>query len=211
MNTGIQDGYNLAWKLAYVLGGMADERLLETYNEERLENAKRLLQTTDRFFDFGASDEWFIAFFRTRVFPYIANFALNFDAVKRFIFPLVSQIGINYRRSRLSVHNENFSVRAGDRMPYFTLDGESVYEKLKAPRFHLLTFSDGQTETFSRAETLKDSFYDFHAFPLYPHIAEIFGYKNSFSVLLRPDNYIAMITEEGSLEKINEYLHTRGS
>ena len=149
MNTGIQDGYNLAWKLAFVLRGKADEKLLETYDEERLPNARRLLQTTDRVFDFGASDEWFVAFFRTKIFPYIANFALNFDTVKNFIFPLVSQIGINYRKSRLSVHNENFKIRAGDRMPYFTVDGASIYEKLKSPTFHLLTFSDGQTETIS--------------------------------------------------------------
>ncbi|CAN5658297.1 FAD-dependent monooxygenase [soil metagenome] len=209
MNTGIQDGYNLAWKLAFVLRGKADEKILETYNEERLENAKRLLQTTDRLFDFGASEEWFVSFFRTKIFPYIANFALNFDAVKNFIFPLVSQIGINYRKSRLSVHSENFKIRAGDRMPYFTVDGASIYEKLNSPQFHLLTFSDGQTEIFSRDETLKDNFYDYNLFPLYPHIAEIFGNKNSFSVLLRPDNYIAMITEDNSLEKISEYLHTR--
>lgn len=209
MNTGIGDSYNLAWKLAFVLRGKADEKILETYNEERIENAKHLLKTTDRVFDFGASDEWFVSFFRTKIFPYIANFALNFDAVKRFIFPLISQVGINYRKSRLSVHNENFKVRAGDRMPYFTVDGASIYEKLKSPTFHLLTFSDGQTETICESETLKDSFYDYNSFPLYPQIAELFGYKNSFSVLLRPDNYIAMITEENSLEKINEYLHTR--
>jgi len=51
MNTGIQDGYNLAWKLALVLNGKADTMILETYNQERLENAKHLLQTTDRMFD----------------------------------------------------------------------------------------------------------------------------------------------------------------
>jgi 2-polyprenyl-6-methoxyphenol hydroxylase-like FAD-dependent oxidoreductase len=44
MNTGIQDGYNLAWKLALVIRGKAGERLLQTYNEERLENAKHLLR-----------------------------------------------------------------------------------------------------------------------------------------------------------------------
>ena len=34
MNTGIQDGYNLAWKLAMVLRGEADAKILDTYNEE---------------------------------------------------------------------------------------------------------------------------------------------------------------------------------
>src|SRR6185295_7743659 len=48
MNTGVQDGYNLAWKLAEVVRGTADPSLLDTYNEERLPNARRLLKTTDR-------------------------------------------------------------------------------------------------------------------------------------------------------------------
>ena len=34
-NCGIEDGYNLAWKLAYVLDGVADEELLTTYDPER--------------------------------------------------------------------------------------------------------------------------------------------------------------------------------
>ena len=36
MNTGIQDAYNLAWKLALVLGGAAPESLLDSYEAERL-------------------------------------------------------------------------------------------------------------------------------------------------------------------------------
>lgn len=44
MNTGIQDGLNLAWKLAAVLKGQAGEPLLESYNAERHANAKALLQ-----------------------------------------------------------------------------------------------------------------------------------------------------------------------
>lgn len=34
-NSGIHDAHNLAWKLAYVLRGDADARLLDTYDEER--------------------------------------------------------------------------------------------------------------------------------------------------------------------------------
>jgi 2,4-dichlorophenol 6-monooxygenase len=34
-NTSIQDAYNLAWKLAYVLRGTAGEALLDTYDDER--------------------------------------------------------------------------------------------------------------------------------------------------------------------------------
>ena len=35
LNTGVQDVHNLAWKLAGVLAGWADERLLESYDAER--------------------------------------------------------------------------------------------------------------------------------------------------------------------------------
>lgn len=43
MNTGMQDAFNLAWKLALVIKGAAGETLLESYNEERHANAKNLL------------------------------------------------------------------------------------------------------------------------------------------------------------------------
>jgi 2-polyprenyl-6-methoxyphenol hydroxylase-like FAD-dependent oxidoreductase len=207
MNTGIQDGYNLAWKLAAVLRGKASLSLLETYDEERVANAKRLLQTTDRVFDFGASEEWFVAFLRTKVFPLVAGFALNFDAVKRFIFPLISQIGINYRKSSLSAENGFFKVKAGDRLPYFTVDGASVYERLKEPKFHLLTFFDGENRA---AEIAANDSTDFFELPLYPNIAEIFGASRTFSVLLRPDNYIGLITEDVSGEDLRVYLSRFG-
>src|SRR5262249_11754934 len=35
MNTGLQDAYNLAWKLALVVQGRADAYLLESYERER--------------------------------------------------------------------------------------------------------------------------------------------------------------------------------
>jgi 2-polyprenyl-6-methoxyphenol hydroxylase-like FAD-dependent oxidoreductase len=35
LNSGVQDAHNLAWKLAYVLRGWADDRLLDTYDVER--------------------------------------------------------------------------------------------------------------------------------------------------------------------------------
>ena len=35
LNSGVQDAHNLAWKLVYVLRGLASERLLESYDVER--------------------------------------------------------------------------------------------------------------------------------------------------------------------------------
>jgi 2-polyprenyl-6-methoxyphenol hydroxylase-like FAD-dependent oxidoreductase len=211
MNTGIQDGYNLAWKMALVSKRKLDERLLETYNEERLENAKRLLQTTDRMFQFAAGSEWFLEFLRTSVLPPVAKYILSFDTVKKFIFPLVSQIGINYRHSSLSRHagDENFQVKAGDRMPYFTDDGESIYRKLRQPKFHLLAFSDGQSDHQGLKADLEQeygSWIDFSVIRLHPQVSEIFGTGQPFSLLLRPDNHIGFISTKTDLEEMGIYL-----
>jgi 2-polyprenyl-6-methoxyphenol hydroxylase-like FAD-dependent oxidoreductase len=211
MNTGIQDGYNLAWKIGLVLRGKASEKLLDTYNEERLENAKNLTRSTDRMFQFIAGSEWFLAFLRTNVLPSIAKYIFSLDSVRHFIFPLVSQIGINYRHSSLSRHagDEDFAVKAGDRMPYFLLDGKSVYDKLHAPKFHLLVFSSEK----NNYESLKAEFEnkhaglaDFHEIALDPKVAEAFDTNRSFSLLLRPDNYIGYLSKEVSLNPFEVYL-----
>lgn len=48
MNTGIQDGHNLAWKLATVLRGHAGEALLDTYEPERRAAAEASLALSER-------------------------------------------------------------------------------------------------------------------------------------------------------------------
>ena len=50
MNTGIQDAYNLGWKLAAVIDGAA-EALLDTYEEERLPVAANVLGLSTRYID----------------------------------------------------------------------------------------------------------------------------------------------------------------
>ncbi|MFS8563429.1 MAG: FAD-dependent monooxygenase [Rhabdochlamydiaceae bacterium] len=47
MNTGLQDAFNLAWKLALVHNKQAGKKLLDTYDLERRSVAKKLLQATE--------------------------------------------------------------------------------------------------------------------------------------------------------------------
>jgi hypothetical protein len=188
-----------------VLKHSAHESLLDTYNEERLPNAKRLTETTDRMFNLAAGNDWFVSLIRGTVFPPMAKYILSIDAIRKRFFIMISQIGISYRANSLSSHAEDgdFEVKAGDRMPYFVIDGRSIFDKLRAPKFHLLSFSDGQTipATLQATDIL-----DTQTVAVYPHVAEIFGTNKSFSVLLRPDNHIALITEDSSLKTVSEYL-----
>ncbi|MCL6667974.1 FAD-dependent monooxygenase [Streptomyces panaciradicis] len=48
LNTGVQDAYNLAWKLALVVRGVASDDLLETYHAERHPIAREVVDRTVR-------------------------------------------------------------------------------------------------------------------------------------------------------------------
>jgi len=212
MNTGIQDAYNLAWKMAFVLKGNASEKILETYNEERLENAENLLKTTDRFFNLVASPAPVLSFLRTNVFPFVAGVAFSLDAVKKFVFPRISQIGINYRNSSLSLKNDaDFAVEAGDRMPYFLTDGaKNFYDRLRQPKYHFVVFSDSANDYQSLKTEIEESYdnsVDFAAVPLSPQVKEIFATSETFCLLLRPDNYIAFIDSKISTAGLKNYLN----
>jgi len=149
MNTGLQDAYNLAWKLAFVVSGRAGATLVHSYEDERLPVANHLLKRTDRFFSIVVSDRWLVGLLRTRVMPKIMGLALRTAAVQRILFRTISQTGIRYRRSPLSEAlaglPEN-GPRPGDRFPWLRLkfqpNGrlEDLYGKLDDTRFTLLVF-----------------------------------------------------------------------
>ncbi len=209
MNTGIQDGYNLAWKLAMVVAGNSNLKLLDTYNEERLPNAKMLTQTTDRFFGLVASPNPVLVFLRLYVIPYIAGIVLRLDSVKRFVFLRVAQIGINYRNQSLSEDHGNLKVKAGDRMPWFEVDGTSIYDRLREPVFQLIVFSDSKSEIPPLPDDLMSEWQgliDRTVIAIDPDIVKIFGTATAFFIILRPDNYIGVISDDFSPDVVRGYL-----
>jgi len=86
MNTGLQDAYNLAWKLALVTQGNADASLLDTYGQERQPVAQQLLRTTDRAFMLVVKETWIAALIRTRILAKAVAFAMRRERVRRLAF-----------------------------------------------------------------------------------------------------------------------------
>ncbi|MEL7224875.1 MAG: FAD-dependent monooxygenase [Cyanobacteria bacterium J06576_12] len=212
MNTGIQDVYNLAWKLDMVLKGQADASLLCTYSEERLANAKRLVRSTDQMFDLLTAQSWYTEILRNYLLPSFAQLMTRLDPIKEITFPFLSQIGINYRDQSLSQHQNDgdFKVKDGDRMPYFLVDGANVYDKFRSPKFRLIVLSNGEHSYRELELELEEEYggsIDFGIIPLYPRTVAIFGTDQSFKVLLRPDNYIGLISEELSLNDVRAYFN----
>ncbi len=146
MNTGLQDAYNLGWKLALVVQKRAAPALLDTYEQERQPVAQRLLATTDRLFMMLVSDGWFAKLFRTSIVPRVLGLAMTVERIRKLAFRTVSQIGIRYRHSPLSATLAGLPAGApqgGDRFPWLKLglDGNvaaDLYQQLADNSFHLL-------------------------------------------------------------------------
>ena len=188
MNTGIQDAYNLAWKLAYTINEKVNDSVLESYNTERMENAKHLLTTTDRMFDIMAGSNMMWDFLRLKIFPSIIRFVAKNSMFNKRIFPLISQTGIAYPNSTLTITSKIGKVKAGDRIPYFVFaDGKNIFDHLMEPVFKILFFGNGNHDPELRSNFRVASL-SFNEIP-----KSIFGDASDFYVLLRPDNHISYI------------------
>ena len=197
MNTGIQDAYNLAWKMALILEGKVNDLVLESYNTEREENARNLLNSTDRIFDMMAGTSFFWNFIRLKILPLVAGFVTSNSRLKKKVFPLVSQTAITYQQSPLTIKSKIAKVRAGVRMSYFVCkNGKDIFQFLKEPCFKLLFFGDEEKANFENLENspLEISRLLFTEIP-----SSIFKNNRNFYILLRPDNHIAYIGKDISV------------
>ena len=147
MNTGLQDAYNLGWKLALVVSGRAGEALLDSFEAERIPVARRLLSTTDRAFSLVVSDSRLAGLFRARVLAKALALAMSVGRIREIAFRTISQIGIRYPDSPLSETLPGMpqdAPHAGDRFPWLRLklsaDGpiEDVFGRLDDTRFTLV-------------------------------------------------------------------------
>ncbi|MCA9706327.1 MAG: FAD-dependent monooxygenase [Myxococcales bacterium] len=145
MNTGIQDAYNLAWKLAMVLQGQADEALLDSYHAERHPVGQRLLRFTDRLFSLMSTVNPVAARLRNAVAPLVVPRML--DSRGSRVFRFASQLGIRYRHSPVVAEPEGPAdarfrrgPRAGDRAPGAALPDGRFLRRLRGTDWWLLAF-----------------------------------------------------------------------
>jgi hypothetical protein len=216
MNTGLQDAYNLAWKLALVVQGRADEALLNTYQEERLPVARRLLNTTDQAFRMIVSENRLAGLLRTQILARLAAFAMRRQRIQNFAFRIVSQTGIHYRRGSLSKTLETLpsdSPRAGDRFPWLRLklrlsgSTEDLFQTLDDTRMNLIVI--GQPYPAELGADLNDELLRVHVIPDHPgndkELAHAQIPRTSF-YLVRPDGYIGLCGGALDVPAIADYL-----
>jgi hypothetical protein len=199
MNTGIQDAYNLGWKLGCVFEGASDT-LLDTYEEERLPVAANVL---------GLS---------TKLYRQITS-GIDEDKMRRDAVTL--QLGITYAQMSLSktAGDAKLKVSSGDRAPDApgrNIAGGAVrlFDLFRGPHFTLVRLfgrDDGMkgnqlhgvecvdaiasAETGSGAEVFVDAF---------GHFAAAYGGEGEY-MLVRPDGYIGWVGLAENLPDLEQY------
>jgi 2-polyprenyl-6-methoxyphenol hydroxylase-like FAD-dependent oxidoreductase len=145
MNTGIGDAINLAWKLAAVLAGRAPDKLLDSYEAERIGFARRLVATTDRVFSFVTAEGRMADILRTRVAPVLIPKITQFEVAREYLFRTVSQITLNYRHGLLS-RGVAGHVHGGDRLPWVSVGGKDNFATLGAMTWQIHVYGKASAE-----------------------------------------------------------------
>ncbi|MBA9005541.1 FAD-dependent monooxygenase [Thermomonospora cellulosilytica] len=103
MNNGMQDAFNLAWKLGMVVRGLGDEVLLDSYTVERRRVARKLVEVTERVLGMGTSED---------------SQATHGPRIRQGRVDMRTQPSVTYRQSPLSQdQGRPGGPQAGDPMP----------------------------------------------------------------------------------------------
>ncbi len=205
MNTGIGDAVNLAWKLAAVLKGEADDHLLDSYEIERIGFARRLVATTDRIFLIVTKRGRLAQLLRTKLVPRLVPSLFRLKALRRFLFRTASQIGVQYRDSPLSA-GEAGRVRAGDRLPWVEIaPGEDNFAPLASLSWQVHVYGEPRQEM---AEACADLQLPLHVFAWESRM-QAAGLQRAALYLIRPDGYVGLADSQADPESLRRYFRER--
>ncbi len=200
MNSGIQDAYNLGWKLGLVLAGQAAPGLLDTYEEERLPIASWLLDITSERLD--------------AVLAAIKEPGGGVDAVAS---PGLTQLQLGYRWSRLSrdTAGRPGGPRPGDRAPDaccrdpFTGVPVRLFDLFRGPHFTLLGLGERNAAALGGLGSGLVKTYLIGAGGLIDDAGDVArAYGADALVLVRPDGYIGLIADAGDAPAVTGYLRS---
>jgi 2-polyprenyl-6-methoxyphenol hydroxylase-like FAD-dependent oxidoreductase len=226
MNTGIQDAWNLGWKLALVDQGVADEALLDSYQPERWPIGRLVLRFTDRATALATADTPVVRVIRTQMAPRFLAIVLRLPRLRAFGFRTVSQLRINYRGSPAVDEGEpglRRGPRAGDRLPdaHIIEDGRErrLHDAVATPIYQLLlcgpaaSWDDDQlahlSERYAGLVAVHRIAREATAGVLLDDRGEAFarlGVEHAAHYLVRPDGHIAYRSGATGLDGLERYL-----
>ena len=226
MNAGIQDAFNLAWKLP-APSAQSSEQVLDTYSAERRHIAQALLALQRGITEAAGS--------RNPPAQHLKNLALpllsGWDAVPHSSVMTIPEMGLNYRNSTIVERSGRMgpgAPQAGDRAPLPSFGGRNLIEWLDPSLHTLMLFTAGNDapEHISSISAIRR---DFDA--AYPNqirgyvvtrtlglsgkdllsdvngtVHSAFGADTPCMYLIRPDAYIAYQSEPPDGAALHRFL-----
>ncbi|WP_159943216.1 MULTISPECIES: rifampin monooxygenase [unclassified Nocardiopsis] len=169
LNLGVQDAFNLGWKLAAEVRGWAPEDLLDSYESERRPVAARVLENT------RAQTELMSAEPGPRAVRGLLSELMEFEEVNRYLIEKITAIGVRYDLG------EGHGL-LGRRMRDVELKGGRLYELMRGGR-GLLLDGTGRLSVTGWADRVD-------------RVAAGDGQLPAPAVLLRPDGHVAWVGED---------------
>ena len=169
LNLGIQDSFNLGWKLAATLAGWAPDGLLDTYENERHPVAASVLDNTRAQMTLVSLDPGAQAVRR------LLTELMEFDDVNRYLIEKIIAVGIRYDFG-------STDDLVGRRLRDIPLKRSRLFELMHRGR-GLLLDQTGQLSVAGWADRVD-------------HIVDVSEQLDFPAALLRPDGHVAWVGED---------------
>lgn len=186
MNTGMQDAFNLAWKLALVVRKRCNEHLLDSYSPERSKVGDEVLSAAGRLTAVGTMRNPVAQTVRNLV----GHVMLGLASVQHAFADTMTEVAIGYPESPLNGASLSGGPKPGDRVVPST--GQTPVGSGGAPLFTLFSERTAATaDLLRRFEALLD-----------PNVRPPF--REGGIWLVRPDGYAACSAKDAAT--IAQYL-----
>ncbi|MFJ8536971.1 rifampin monooxygenase [Streptomyces sp. NPDC093591] len=181
LNLGIQDAFNLGWKLAAEVAGGAPEGLLDSYHTERHPVAADVLDNTRAQMELLSTEPG------TQSVRRLLSQLMDFEDVNRFLIEKITAIGVRYD------FGDGHEL-LGRRMRDLTLKRGRLYELMHGGRGLLLDRTGGLSVS-GWADRVD-------------HVVDVSEELDLPAVLLRPDGHVAWVGEDQQdlLSRLTEWF-----
>jgi 2-polyprenyl-6-methoxyphenol hydroxylase-like FAD-dependent oxidoreductase len=216
MNTGMQDAFNLAWKLAAVIRGEGGQTLLDSYNAERHPIGKKVIGFTSMLTKAGTLKGG-----ARRVRNVVIQAVSGVAPATRAMASNVEETNVKYRNSPITVGRRlrRAKVVAGEHLPHVS---DAALQKqigavcspqnlghvvlTVAARQVAPAAGAGQTQVLVTADDTHVAGYDAVVADPKGVVAQRLGLKDGGRVAIRPDGYIGAIAALDDTTTIADYF-----
>jgi 2-polyprenyl-6-methoxyphenol hydroxylase-like FAD-dependent oxidoreductase len=169
LNLGVQDAFNLGWKLAAAVNGWAPEGLLDSYHAERHPVGARVLDNTRAQITLLGTDPGATALRE------LLSKLMDFEEVNRYVTGMITAVGVRYD------FGEGHEL-LGRRLRDVGLKRGRLYELMHGGR-GLLLDQTGRLSVAGWADRVD-------------HVVDVSEELDAPAVLLRPDGHVAWVGED---------------